>query len=401
MTPSPRGARLAHAAAAVLLLLLLVTTLQSGRQAALPDFDKAYYPAGRKILVAPGTLYDAEVVDFVNLPIVALPFAPFTLLAPSAARLAFNALGVCSVLLAAAWFSRRAGLGAGARVGALGLLVLNGPLHYSFGLGNLTHVLLPLLLAVFVADRAGRDAAAGALLALAALVKIPLLLLSLHFALNRRWRALGAFSATIAGAAALSLALFGFELHRTWFERCIRPFARGPLAAFNVQSVDGFLARLLTQGGRQDWSPVAVEPIFHAARVALLGLLAGSVIVVCWPRRHAARIHDSSLDLAIVLALALLISPISWTHYYLFLLLPLWFLLGGWLKAPSGRAWRAAFAAGALLVSLPVLATPGRSGWPIHWLYRATAHSPHFLGGVLLWGALLAARRTATLPLRR
>jgi hypothetical protein len=400
VTPSARGARLADAAAAVLLLLLLAATLRPARQAALPDFDKAYYAAGRRIVSAPDTLYAAEVVDFVNLPVVALAFVPFARLEPAAARLAFNALGVASVLLAAAWFGRRAGLAAAARAGVLALLVLNGPLHYSFGLGNLTHVLLPLLLAAFLADRAGRHAAAGALAALSALVKIPLLVLALHFALRRRWRALGAFAATLACAGLVSLACFGFELHRTWFERCIRPFAGGPLAAFNVQSVDGFLARLMTQGSRHDWSPVSVGPGFQAARLALLALMAGSVIFVCWPRRRG-RVPDSSLDLAIVLSLALLISPISWTHYYLFLLLPLWFLIGGWLEAPSSRVWRGVLAAGALLVSLPVLETPGRSGWPLHAVYRVTAHSPHLLGGVLLWGALLAARRTATRPLRR
>ena len=118
--------------------------------------------------------------------------------------------------------------------------------------------MLPLLLAAFACDRAGREALAGALVAVAALLKIPLFVLPLSFLLRRRWRALLAFAATVAVLAALSLLLFGFDLHRVWFERCIRPFAEGPLGAYNVQSVDGFLARLMTSGGRQDFSPLAV-----------------------------------------------------------------------------------------------------------------------------------------------
>lgn len=401
MGDSPRAERLAHAATALLVLLFLATTLPPARWASLPDFDKAYYPAGSKIAAAPATLYDAEVVDFVNLPIVAWVVAPFSVLPPAAARGAFTLVGVAAVLLAAAWFCRRAGLRAGARAAVLALLALNGPLHYSFGLGNLTHVMLPLLLGVFLADRARRDGAAGALAALLALVKIPLFALALHFALQRRWRALCAFAATTAVVAALSLSLYGWELHRTWFERCIHPFARGPLAAYNVQSVDGFLARLSAPGGRQDWSPVAVGAGFHAARIALLGLLAGSVIVVCRPGRGAVAGPHGSLDLAIVLALALIVSPISWSHYYLFLLVPLWLLVAGWVEAPARPAWRAVLAAGALLASLPVLGAPGRSGWPLQWLYRATVHSPQLVGGVLLWAALLAARRETTRPLRR
>lgn len=393
MTPAPDSERFALAAAALLLALLLVTTLAPAQWASLPDFDKAYYPAGRKALVAPGTLYAAEVVDFVNVPIVALLFMPFALLDESSARLAFSLTGVAAVTLTVVWLARACGLTPWARAGVLALVVLSGPLHYSFALGNASHLLLPLLLAVFAADRAGRDATAGALLALAAVVKIPLLVLPLHFLLGRRWRALAAFGVTLAGVATLSLALFGLELHRTWFLRCIQPFAQGPLAAYNVQSVDGLLARLMTEAGRQDWSPVAVGPAFLALRSALIALLLGAVVAACWPRGGVARGGASTLGLSIVLTLALLVSPISWTHYYVFLSLPLAFLIGGWIRAPRFRGWLALVAAGALLLSLPVLAAPGRGGSVLRWLYRATAHSPHFVGGLLLLAALIVARR--------
>ena len=107
--------------------------------------------------------------------------------------------------------------------------------------------------------------------------------------------------------------MFGFDLHRVWFERCIRPFAEGPLAAYNVQSVDGFLARLMTSGGRQDFSPLAVGPAFHAARLVLLALLIGTVVAVCSARAPGP--GEATLDLAITLALALVVSPISWTGW--------------------------------------------------------------------------------------
>lgn len=398
MTAPRAGAGLAHAVAGLTFAALAAATLRPAAWASLPDFDKAYYPAARKALSAPATLYDAPIVDFVNVPLVALLLAPFSLLSEARARLAFSVLGLLAVALAVAWLARLAGLGAWGRVAALLLLILNGPLHYSFGLGNLSHVLLPLLLAVFAAERAGREALAGALCALAALVKIPLFVLPLSFVLRRRWRALGAFAATVAGLAALSLLLFGFDLHRIWFERCILPFAGGPLTAYNVQSVDGFLARLTTKGGRQDFSPIAVGAAFQAARVGLLLLLVGTVAAVCRPRASAAGL--ATLDLTIVLTLALLASPVSWAHYYVFLLLPLWFALAGWIATPRGVPWRALGLAGVLLASLPVLASPGRAGAPLFWIHRATAHSPHFVGAVLLLAALLAARREATRPLR-
>jgi hypothetical protein len=381
------------------LAALLVAVLRPAAWASLPDFDKAYYPAGRKALAAPATLYDAPIVDFVNVPLVALLFAPFAGLPEPHARLAFALLGALAVVVAAVALWRFTRPGPWRWAAAVALLALCGPLHYSFALGNLSHVLLPLLLAAFAADRAGRDALAGALVGLAALIKIPLLVLPLSFLLRRRWRALAGFAVTVAGLAGLSLLLFGFDLHRVWFERCIRPFAEGPLGAYNVQSVDGFLARLTTKGGRQDFSPLAVGPAFHAARLTLLAVLAGTVLVVCSAR--AAGPATATLDLAIALALALVASPISWTHYYAFLLLPLWLALAGWIAPPRAAPWRALGVAGALLVLLPVLAAPGRAGPALLALHRATAHSPHFVGGVLLLAALLAARWEATRPLRR
>jgi hypothetical protein len=393
------ASKLAHAVAGLALAALLAAVLRPSAWVSLPDFDKAYYPAGRKALAAPATLYDAPVVDFVNVPLVALAFAPFAALPEPQARLAFALLGASAVTLAAAGLFRLAGLGPWGRAAALLLLLLNGPLHYSFELGNLSHVLLPLLLAAFAADRAGRDAQAGALVGLAALVKIPLLVLPLSFLLRGRWRALAGFAAAVAGLAGLSLLLFGPELHRVWFERCIRPFAGGPLAAYNVQSLDGFLARLTSKGGRQDFSPQPVGVGFQAARVALLALLLGAVVVAC--RRRAPGSGTATLDLSIVLALALVASPVSWAHYYAFLLLPLWFALAGWIAPPRAAAWRACGVAGALLASLPVLAAPGRAGPPLYWIFRGTAHSPHFVGGMLLLAALVAARREATRPLRR
>jgi hypothetical protein len=389
---------LANVFAGLAFAALVAVSLRPATRDSLPDFDKAYYTAGRKALSAPEELYAAATVDFVNVPLLALPFVPVSALPERTARVVFGIVGMAALGLAAVWFFRSARLDPWGRAVAMLLLVLNGPLHYSVALGNLSHVLLPVLLAAFTAGRAGREPRAGALAGLAAVVKLPLFVLGLGFVLRRRWRAFAAFAGCAAALLALSLLLFGLELHRTWFERCVRPFAAGPLTAYNVQSLDGFLARLLTDGGRQDFSPTPVGGAFHAARAAALALLFGAVIGVC--RKGGAGPALALLDLTIALVLALLVSPISWAHYYVFLVLPLWFALAGWIPTPAGVG-RLLGLCGVLLAWLPVLATPGRAGAALFWLYRGTAHSPHFLGGVLLLAALLSARRQATRLPRR
>ncbi len=56
-----------------------------------------------------------------------------------------------------------------------------------------------------------------------------------------------------------------------------------------------------------------------------------------------------------MLTLALVISPISWTHYYLLLLIPLGLYMGGKLALPDDAATRVLFWSGYALTSLPVI----------------------------------------------
>ena len=106
--PSARrpNATAAYVLSGLALAALLVSVLRPAAWASLPDFDKAYYAAGRKALTAPATLYDAPVVDFVNVPLVALLFAPFAWLGEPRARLAFALLGALAVILAVASLRR-------------------------------------------------------------------------------------------------------------------------------------------------------------------------------------------------------------------------------------------------------------------------------------------------------
>jgi len=66
----------------------------------LRDFNLAYYPAGHIILDNPAKLYANVSVDgFVNLPISAYLFTPFSLLSEHDAGVLFTLLGVLSVFI--------------------------------------------------------------------------------------------------------------------------------------------------------------------------------------------------------------------------------------------------------------------------------------------------------------
>jgi hypothetical protein len=100
-------------------------------------------------------------------------------------------------------------------------------------------------------------------------------------------------------------------------------------------------------------------------------------------------------ELSIVLCLALIASPISWTHYYLFLLLPLSLYFGNKLDIPNRGVWFSLMAASALLISPPVVIV-GNNLSILGPLASKLLISHYLFGGLLLLGILLAARLRGT-----
>ncbi|MBD2020005.1 hypothetical protein H6F43_07370, partial [Leptolyngbya sp. FACHB-36] len=146
------------------------------------------------------------------------------------------------------------------------------------------------------------------------------------------------------------------------------------------------------------WIPMQVGWEFKLLRYTLLSLLTGAVVWTFWRTRLPKTLATETLEFAIVLCLALLISPISWTHYYLLLLLPLGLCLGNSVSIPQGRLWLGLFVVSGLLVSLPVTLFQPDSPVLRSIVFRLLL-SHYFLGGVLLLGLLLAARWHTTTAL--
>ncbi len=363
------------------------------------DFTKAYYFAGQQILQGSHDFYgDACVRGYVNIPIVALLFAPFAQFSPAVAGGLMAAVGVVATGAACGGLLRLTQVTGWRQWALVGLFIASGPVYYNLRLGNTTQYVLLLLIAALGCGRKGWALAAGALVAIAGIIKIPILLLGPYFLLRGRLRTCFGFGLGLVAVVGLSLLLFGPELHGTWYTQCIQPFAGKPLSAFNVQSVDGFLARLL--GGKPDtWIPMTVGLPFKLLRYGLLSALVGAVVWTFWraPPHPELRAWDEKslgsartmveLEWVTVLCLALLISPISWTHYYLLLILPLGLCLGHPQMIPPGG--HPLLLLISLLISLPVtLYQP--AGVP--WLLGQAGLSHFFIGGVLLLSLLLAAR---------
>ena len=358
------------------------------------DFTTAYYPAGRAIRDDLPHLYrrcwDTPVCGFVNLPIVALLFTPFSFFTLRHAQWLFAAFSLVSVGMSLYLLWSVSKRDPRRKWAMLLLFAMNGPLFYSLKEGNLTHFVLLLLIAGVVCLHKTWDRRAGLCFAAAAIIKLPLLLFLLYFAAKRRWPVVQGYAATLAVVSSLSMGYAGWASHVEWYHKALEPFSDKGLSAFNVQSLQGVLLRLHNDAGLYDWKPIAVGwkvKVIALASTALLITISGMLIL----KFQGKRVREATnLELSMVLCLALIISPVSWTHYYLLLLLPLALYAGNRLPIPQSNVGTLGMLACVLLVSPPVTVIGQQSllgEQAARWLL---AH--YLLGGIILWGLLSYAR---------
>ena len=358
------------------------------------DFNVAYYPAGRAVLEDLPHLFrrcwDTPVCGFVNIPIVALLFTPFSLLTLRHAQWLFIGLSLISLVASLLLLWSMTDRTPSRRWVMLWLFAMNGPLFYSLKEGNLTHFALLLLIVGVVCLDKTWDRSAGACFALAAIIKLPLLLFAVYFFGKRRWAAVFGYGATLVTVTALSFWYAGWASHVEWYREVIMPFSNKGLTAFNVQSVEALLLRLPEDVRLYDWKPVEVPwDVRMAGRIcAILFVGISSFLFLRDPGRQLREMMY--LELSMVLCLALIISPVSWTHYYLLLLLPLALYAGNRLPIPDHGGWFVAIILCILFISPPVTFTEQDSSLdgPVPRLLL----SHYVIGAMLLWGLLAYAR---------
>ncbi len=364
------------------------------------DFYKAYHPAGRLLLEdGPEPTWlttDASVFGFVNNPIVGYLFVPFALFEEDAATWVYLAFGAAATVAALALLLRFMRADTRTALAVTLLFLVNGPLANSLREGNTTHLVLLLLIVALMLWRARARFLAGAVLGVCALIKLPLLLFGLYFLVRGHWRIVAGGAAAIAGLLALSAAVFGIGTNLGWYGCCVEPFMTGVIPAFNVQSLDGFMIRMATGvEGLQNWHPVTPTLLHRIVRVALVAAMLALVLVLIRRPRQAATTTAADeaaptprdlLEFVLVLVLAIVVTPVAWTHYYLWLLLPAALYLGGGLP-PFDRLARRLLWTGYALGALPIIMLPLGPGWFGEIAVRSLV-SIWFIGGVLVFAAL-------------
>jgi alpha-1,2-mannosyltransferase len=284
--------------------------------------DLHVYVGGAAMLDHPGSLYDYVYADqtpdfplpFTYPPFAAIVFYPLHFLPFGFVALAWQ-LGTVAALYGVVRISQRLLPGEGDRGtamlwAAVGIWIE--PVRSTFDYGQIN---VPLVLAVLYAVYCARWWLSGLLVGFAAGVKLTPAVSGLYFVGARRWGA-AVFSAVVFfGTVAVSALVVGDQT-RYYFTELLGDARRvGPIGTSFNQSWRGGISRIL--GHDAGYGPLVIAAI---AVTAVLALLA-------W--RAVGGAADRLGAIVIVQLFGLLLSPISWTHHWVWLIpLMIWLLHG-------------------------------------------------------------------------
>jgi hypothetical protein len=263
--------------------------------------------------------------------------------------------------------------------------------------GNISALIFACFCLSYWLLRRDRSFLAGLALGVIMPLKFYPALFLLYFAWRRNWRFVAGSVVSSAAILALSLWTGGLPGNLEYFQMVWAQLRGGGIPAFNNQSIDGFLLHALTRGDVNAWEAVSVPVWLTFARLALILATVGATVWVL--RRRPERTNNpllaQDLDLALVICVLLLTSPITWYHYYIWLLFPLIILLDAFLFTAAGNTRRTVwFAIGYGLVVVqgismirPFAAQAMQEVWALRVLLSSS-----FFGAIILLVLLLRLR---------
>jgi len=203
---------------------------------------------------------------------------------------------------------------------ALILLLGNAVLNQLYQ-GQLNCLLAGLIVSAWLADRHGKPGLAGCAIGLAGAAKLYPLFLLLYFGASRRWSGLIAGIVTFVASNGVAVALFGKGAFHDYFEVVMPAIAGQFQSSWINLSANGFWHRLVGTEPLRDWlgSATAIRAGWVAAGICAVAITT-LVAAAGW---HAVSRLDRDRAWALSIVGMLLVSPITWSHYFLLLLLPL------------------------------------------------------------------------------
>ena len=242
------------------------------------------------------------------------------------------------------------------------VLALSFPLHRNLEYGQYYVLLLLLIVGACCAYLRGFRALAGVLVALAAACKIFPVLFFIFFLQRRSWRSLVGGAITAVIAAVISVAVFGWNVHRTYL-REILPWtlhgeAMPPYVA--TASISGVLHRLFLSEPQWNPHPWHYSPLCYALLLPALQMLALAPAILLI-RREDETPSRILLEWSALLTASLAISTIPALYNFVLMALPMC-VLSAVLLQRKRYSWLAALLIVYFGIGFPMPSTYGGMG---------------------------------------
>ncbi len=284
-------------------------------------------------------------------PFSTLAMWPLTSFAPLAAKHIWILLNL-AFLVPLAWLLRSMSGLSYQRIGLA--LTLCFPLHRNLLYGQLYVLVLLMVVAACWSYLRGLRVLAGTLVAIAAVCKVFPALLLVFFLRRRDWRALAASGVAGAGAIALSVAVFGWQVHRTWLYEILPWTLHGEgLQPYSINaSISGVLHRLFLSEPQWNPHPWHDSPLCYALVLPALQMLilAPSILLI---RRRASTRNRTLLEWSALLTAALTVSTIPASYNFVLMVLPVCMLASILIERRLYR-WLAALVIAYLGIGFPM-----------------------------------------------
>jgi len=295
-------------------------------------------------------------------PFSTLVIWPLTGLSPLAAKQAWIVTNLL-LLLPLAWFLQSM-VGLGYRRIALAF-AMSVPLYRNLEYGQFYVFLLLLIATACWAYLRGFHSLAGGLIALAAACKIFPILFFVFFLQRRDWRALIWGLITVTAALAISLAVFGWNVHRTYLHE-ILPWALhgGGLQPYQAgASLSGVLHSLFLSEPQWNPHPWHSSPLCYALLLSAVQTLAMAPAIL-FIRRDGNNQGRVLLEWSALLTAALAVSTVPASYNFVLMALPTCVVTAELLRRRWYR-WLAVLLIAYLGIGFPMPSAHGTTGLAI------------------------------------
>lgn len=220
---------------------------------------------------------------------------------------------------------------------AIVLLLLCYPFWHQMVHGQLNLLLLVLLTCAWAADRRGHPHWAGTLIGVATAIKLFPGFLFVYFILRREWSAVRTGLLALTAITALTALILDPDCYRTYFVEVLPQTSQWRSEWPNL-SLSSLWFKLFESS--RHLPPIEIQPLAHAPALALGGVAATMIAVTAilaavTPRLRSRR--DWDLLFALTVIGMLLVSPITWDHYLMLLMLPVAVVWQRWPRGGRGR----------------------------------------------------------------